>query len=420
MAAHIRKRSQSLVEEDGALLSERVRQRSESNDRLVAVAHAANLAINTALLVAKLGVFLTSGSMAVLASLLDSAVDLVAQGVLYAASHLARSSPSAGKGQYAPLGVFTCAILMGLAAAQVIWISLGRVGQMLAGKAVPLEWTATDSHLMMATVFARLVVAIGCTWVAERTRESTIAALSQDSINDVMSNAAALFAAWATQLGPVFAFTDPVGAILISAFIIRSWAETGFEQVELITGREPDEESLALLSAAATRLSMREAELGYVSAFHIGPKLSVDVTLLMDDETTLLRAHSVSKAVTRRLQNLENVQRCVVHVRPRSDAGTPANAWRSPQAGAPAGAPGGGGLVALESGDAGRAAAGAEDASAQPAAEPHGKAEAEAGPPEPAAPPASAPAGPPSVLQGGRAGSQGAPLRSQTDGAVML
>ncbi|KAG8463640.1 hypothetical protein KFE25_003913 [Diacronema lutheri] len=321
MGTHIRRFSE-VVFAEGALAQDGAKSalaHAREHERLVSYAHGTNLAINVGLLVAKLGVFLTSGSMAVLASLLDSTVDLVAQGVLFAASHLARASPSAGRGQYGPLGVFTCAVLMALAAAQVVWAAFERLGAMAAGTAEPLRWTLTDSGLMIATVASRFLVAVGCTWVAQRTADVTVRALAQDSVNDVVSNTAALVAACATQLGPIFALTDPLGAIAISTYIIYNWAWTGLEQVELITGKEPDADVLALVSGAAARLS-QEAEVARVRAHHVGPRCQVEVDLLMGDDVPLLRAHAVAQGVQRRVQRLDEVQRCAVRVWPRADA----------------------------------------------------------------------------------------------------
>ncbi|KAJ1619865.1 hypothetical protein T492DRAFT_407315 [Pavlovales sp. CCMP2436] len=261
MSEYHKRMSEQILDGEEASLSARarrssvVRERLVEDEQLITRAHLTNLGVNAALLLVKLLVAHLSGSMAVLASFVDSVVDLVAQGVLYAASRLARQSPRAGRGNYGPLGVFTCAVLMGLAALSVVWVSLVRLGEMVSGSYVEIEWSQAATYLMVITVLARLVVAFGCRHVVDRTGDVTIAALGQDSLNDVMSNAAALLAAWATQLGPSFALSDPLGAILISLLIIRNWAQTGLEQVEVITGREADPELLDKVSAAASKLA---------------------------------------------------------------------------------------------------------------------------------------------------------------------
>ena len=64
----------------------------------------------------------------------------------------------------------------------------------------------------------------------------------QDNYNDVLSNGAALISALLAVKNTAWWWCDPVGAILISVYIIRAWLLTALEQVEMVVGKEADPE----------------------------------------------------------------------------------------------------------------------------------------------------------------------------------
>eukprot|EP00913_Durusdinium_trenchii_P013693 g12857.t1 len=80
--------------------------------------------INFVLMVCKLYTFLISGSLAVLASLVDSIIDLLGQGALMFTSALAKGKNEdeypVGRGRLEPVGVMICAVVMGMASMEVI------------------------------------------------------------------------------------------------------------------------------------------------------------------------------------------------------------------------------------------------------------------------------------------------------------
>jgi len=67
--------------------------------------------------------------------------------------------------------------------------------------------------------------------------DPTLDALAQDYLNDALSNAAAAFAFLCTITAPRLWSIDPIGAILISVYIIYRWCATGQEQINQLTGK---------------------------------------------------------------------------------------------------------------------------------------------------------------------------------------
>lgn len=72
--------------------------------------------------------------------------------------------------------------------------------------------------------------------------DPTLEALAQDHWNDALSNAVSAVALFLAVFKESLWWVDPVGAIIISLYIIYSWYQTGKEQIEQLTGKSAPEE----------------------------------------------------------------------------------------------------------------------------------------------------------------------------------
>jgi divalent metal cation (Fe/Co/Zn/Cd) transporter len=147
--------------------------------------------------------------MAILASLVDSTIDQLAQGVLMWANRASVASDGveypAGRSRLEPVGVVTCALLMAMASLQVIHeASAELIGAWASGTSRPIALRWLDAGVMLATVFVKAGLYFWCRAVAQRTSNVTVDAVAQDNLNDVLSNSIALVAALSTQLRPSF------------------------------------------------------------------------------------------------------------------------------------------------------------------------------------------------------------------------
>jgi hypothetical protein len=75
--------------------------------------------------------------------------------------------------------------------------------------------------------------------------------VANDNLNDVLSNGLALLAYGLTQIEEGYWLADPIGAIVISSYIIFSWARTGAEQVRMLVGKSADPEFLEIVREMA-------------------------------------------------------------------------------------------------------------------------------------------------------------------------
>lgn len=220
-----------------------------------------SLYVNIAITLAKLIVYIETLSLSVLAALLDSVLDVVSQVVLnYTERHssMQRSSAfyPAGASRLEPIGVLTCAALMGMASFEVLKESISSLIFAHNGMAAP---NLANFWNMLAIVIIKILLLLLCNHGANRRivqrrgsssssravvqlADPTMEALAQDHLNDALSNAVAAFALLAALKKPSLWFLDPVGAIVISIYIIYSWYVTGKEQIEHLTGKVAPEE----------------------------------------------------------------------------------------------------------------------------------------------------------------------------------
>jgi cation diffusion facilitator family transporter len=248
-----------------------------------------SLYVNIAITFVKLVAYFQTYSLSVLAALLDSVLDVVSQLVLnYTEKHssLQRSSAfyPAGASRLEPIGVLTCAALMGMASFEVLKESLSAL---IFEKSAIQAPNLFSFYNMLSIVLIKLFLLLLCNRGANKkvvmsTRmdspsskhvvqltDPTLEALSQDHFNDALSNSVAAVALLFALKKPSWWYLDPVGAIIISIYIIYSWYVTGKEQIEHLTGMVAPEEFRSELAHIASSFDDR-LEVDHIRVYHFG------------------------------------------------------------------------------------------------------------------------------------------------------
>jgi len=275
--------------------------------------------INFGLFICKLYAFYASGSLAVLASLVDSTIDLVGQGVLMWTKQLAstggrRDDYPIGRERLEPVGVMVCAVVMGMASIEVITTCSKKIIKYYGHTDVPYA-RMDDSTVFMLLFITGLkaVLYIWCSRVSARhPNNDSVKAIAQDNQNDVISNFAALLAPEARQLSECLWLADPIAGIVISIYIIYTWISTGYEQVEMIVGKRADPETLRKIQSIAEE--MPSMQLDQLCAYHFGPRYLVEIEVVMPESTTLRESHDEGIKLQHKIEMLEDVERCFVHI----------------------------------------------------------------------------------------------------------
>jgi cation diffusion facilitator family transporter len=332
-----------------------------------------SLYLNLLILLSKFIAYLRTLSLSVLAALTDSLLDVVSQLVLnYTERHSTKSRSSAlypaGAARLEPLGVLTCAALMGMASFEILKESIGSLlgyyydngngnKGIVNGEAVlsysPLQ-EGQDNNMasvygMMLIVVVKLFLYFLCRYNTRRPSykvvvqqethlsssttttvldgtgsttmvkqsvqlsDPTLEALALDHWNDALSNGVAAVALFAALLSKDLWFLDPIGAIVISLYIIYSWYETGKEQIEQLTGKCAPDEFLEELHDLASNFDKR-MKVDVVRAYHFGPKFLVEVEVVLPKDTLLMDSHDLGMELQYEIEGREEVERCFVHI----------------------------------------------------------------------------------------------------------
>jgi cation diffusion facilitator family transporter len=304
-----------------------------------------SLYTNLFITVVKLVAYLQTFSLSVLAALLDSVLDVVSQLVLnYTEQHssMRRSSAAypAGAARLEPVGVLTCAALMGMASFEVLresFTSLVYHKEPILGYDHGAGTGSEISLVSFWSMLAIVVVKLALLWLCNRAAnkklvihaaaagfggsakavvqlgDPTLEALAQDHWNDVLSNCIAAAALLFALREPSLWFLDPVGAILISIYIIYSWYLTGRDQIEQLTGKSAPEHLIEELMDIASKFDDR-MEVDVCRAYHFGPKFLVELEVVMPKQTLLFESHDLGMELQYEIEAREEVERCFVHI----------------------------------------------------------------------------------------------------------
>lgn len=169
------------------------------------------------------------------------------------------------------------------------------------------------SALLAVVVVVKIVVWQAAKVEYDRSGNVSLEALALDNFNDILSNFSALAFASLTRIKQETWWFDPLGGILISCYIIHSWCMTALEQVHMLVGRQADAEFIEMVRTLAEKHDQK-AEVSTLRAYHFGPKLLVEIELVMDSETPLEVSHDVAVTLQDSIERLDECERCFVLV----------------------------------------------------------------------------------------------------------
>jgi cation diffusion facilitator family transporter len=184
-----------------------------------------SFAVNFVLLVIKFVAAILSGSLSVIASLIDSVLDLFSGIVFWRTGKMVEKEDiyafPVGKQRLKAIAVIIVASVMGTASLSVLFQAIKDI---IAGADAPTI-DVTIIVLVALTVVVKILLMIHCR--AHDTPETR--ALSVDHQNDSVSNSVALVCSILAER--YWAPIDPLGAIALSLFIIYSWTSEGGSHV---------------------------------------------------------------------------------------------------------------------------------------------------------------------------------------------
>ncbi|KAF2683617.1 cation diffusion facilitator 1 [Lentithecium fluviatile CBS 122367] len=147
---------------------------------------------------------------------------------------------------------------------------------------------------------------------ALRNKYSQVRILWEDHRNDLFINGFGVL----TSVGGAKLkwWLDPMGALILSVLIIFLWSRTSYSEFQLLIGVTADTPTLQLITYISMTHSPFIRQIDTVRAYHSGPRLIVEVDIVMDPDESLRSTHDVAEELQMKLESLPDVERAYVHV----------------------------------------------------------------------------------------------------------
>ncbi|KAL1957243.1 hypothetical protein VTO42DRAFT_6149 [Malbranchea cinnamomea] len=147
---------------------------------------------------------------------------------------------------------------------------------------------------------------------ALRNRYSQVRILWEDHRNDLLINGFGIL----TSVGgsKLRWWIDPMGALILSTLIVVLWLKTAYLEFQLLIGVTADTQMQQLITYISMTHSPMINAIDTVRAYTSGPRLLVEVDIVMDRNESLEATHDVAEELQIKLESLPDVERAYVHV----------------------------------------------------------------------------------------------------------
>lgn len=284
------------------------------------VAIQASLAMTFVLLALKLTAAITSGSVAILASSIDSILDVLSQGTLLFTSRLMQNYDPyrypGGKARLEPLSVTMFSLIMGVASLELLYQSIQVLIEHIDGTAGQPDISVLTIVILVVVVGIQTGMWFYCRAVASRDIPGRDAAdaLAQDHLNDVCINLMGGIPAIISGFVEAVGFLDPIGGICLSIYIFIRWMKTCWEQMPAMSGKSASPAFLSQLTFLAATHSPDIKVVDTVLAYHVSNQYQVECHVMVDGDLPLRVAHDIGESLEAKFERLKDVQMAFVHL----------------------------------------------------------------------------------------------------------
>ncbi|XP_078179792.1 cation efflux family protein isoform X1 [Carex rostrata] len=267
---------------------------------------------NMALFSAKVYASVRSGSLAIIASTLDSLLDLLSGFILwFTAFSMQTPNPyryPIGKKRMQPLGILVFASVMATLGLQIILESV----RLLISDDDEFSLTREQEKWVIGIMLSVTLVKLALMLYCRSFTNEIVKAYAQDHFFDVITNVIGLVAALLAKY--VIGWIDPVGAIILAIYTIRTWSMTVLENVNSLVGQSASPEFLQKLTYLCWNHHKAVRHIDTVRAYTFGSHYFVEVDIVLPSEMQLSEAHDIGEALQEKLELLPEIERAFVHL----------------------------------------------------------------------------------------------------------
>ena len=283
---------------------------------LLKLASVASVITASFLIVAKLIAWYMTGSVSLLASLVDSVMDSIASLInLFAIRYSLQPADEEhrfGHGKAEPLaGLAQAAFIAGSA----IFLILHAIDRLRFSHQV--EHVGIGYGVMVLAIVLTVVLLVIQRYVINRTNSTAIRADSLHYKTDLLTNMSILLALYLSTLG--WTWADPVFAIAVAIYIFYSAFHIGHEAFQQLMDRELPDEILQKIQDTAMS---HEAVLGTheMRTRQSGHTRFVQLHLELDENLSLKQAHEIADEVESEIKSFLHGAEVIIHQDPSNDS----------------------------------------------------------------------------------------------------
>ncbi|KAK1440095.1 hypothetical protein QVD17_05920 [Tagetes erecta] len=288
-----------------------------TQDEMKNVARSERMAINVSntanlvLFAAKVFASFESRSLAVIASTLDSLLDLLSGFILWFTSNAMRNPNQyrypIGKNRMQPVGITVFASVMATLGFQILIES----ARELVEETQPNKHHDSEMWVIGIMVFVTVVKFILMVY-CRGFKNEIVRAYAQDHFFDVITNSVGL---GASVLAIRYKWwIDPVGAIIIALYTINTWTKTVIENVWSLIGKTAPPEFLSKLTYLVWNHHEEIRHIDTIRAYTFGTYYFVEVDIVLPKDMVLCEAHNIGEMLQIKLEQLADVERAFVHI----------------------------------------------------------------------------------------------------------
>ena len=273
----------------------------------------------TVLIVIKLFVGIMSGSVAVLASAIDSVLDLIVSAFNYFAISKAEQPADKkfnyGKGKIEALAAVIEGTVITVSGLFIFYTSIKK-----AIKSEPLEYLGDSIVVMVVSLGLTIALVLFLNYVAKRTRSMVVKSDALHYKTDVLSNGAILVSLVLIQVTG-FEMIDSIMGVIISIYIIHSAYQIIRDGVYILLDASLEEEMVEKMR----NFILEEKEISdfhYLKTRKSGNTNFVDVHLVFSPGISLMRAHYAGDRIEEKIKELIPNEEWVInaHLDPYDDS----------------------------------------------------------------------------------------------------
>jgi cation diffusion facilitator family transporter len=274
----------------------------------------------------KIVVAVASGALVVYASALDSFLDILSGSILSLTTWLmSRPSPyqyPVGKARLEPLGVIVFAAIMGTTYANVVLEAVKRFVE-----PAEVRYTLPVMGMLIGIVAMKAFLYIVCRAILSNAQHKSVSlqAQAEDHFNDCITNtfsalgtffASSHFAQQICGLKSPLAlsYIDPIVTALFSIYVIYVWVQVAQECITSLLGQTAPPEMLQKITYLAAVHCTEIRAIDTVRAYTFGQTYIAEVDIVLPEEMSNRQTHDIAESLQIRIEALEEIERCFVHV----------------------------------------------------------------------------------------------------------